>query len=83
MRRFIGMINFYHDMWIRRSGVLAPLTALTSKTVPWKWTDVEQTAFDTIIRIISRDVLLSYPDFNIPFEIHTDASNHQMGAVIH
>ena len=33
LRQFIGMINFYRDMWKKRSGLLAPLTALTSKNV--------------------------------------------------
>ena len=33
-------------------------------------------------KIISRETLLSYPDFNQPFDIHTDASKTQMGAVI-
>ena len=33
LRHFIGMINFYRDMWQKRSGILAPLTALTSKNV--------------------------------------------------
>ena len=39
---FIGMVNYYCDMWIRRSHVLAPLAALTSKTAKWKWGDEEQ-----------------------------------------
>ena len=26
--------------------------------------------------------MLAYPDFNKPFEIHTDASHYQLGAVI-
>ena len=30
---------------------------------------------------MSRDTLLSYPDFNEEFKIHTDASNFQLGAV--
>ncbi|OWZ04667.1 Pol Polyprotein [Phytophthora megakarya] len=30
LRRFIGMINYYKDMWKARSETLAPLTALTS-----------------------------------------------------
>ena len=32
--------------------------------------------------MIGREVLLAYPDFNAPFEIHTDASKLQNGAVI-
>ena len=31
--QFIGMINFYRDMWQKRSELLAPLTALTPKNV--------------------------------------------------
>eukprot|EP00957_Ditylum_brightwellii_P003693 279983-Ditylum_brightwellii.AAC.1 len=33
-------------------------------------------------KIVSKDVLLAYLDFNLPFEIHTDASERQLGAVI-
>ena len=31
---------------------------------------------------MSREVALTYPDFNKPFEIHTDASKYQLGSVI-
>ena len=82
LRRFIGMINYYRDMWIRRSEILAPLTKMCSSKVKWQWTNVEQTAFENIKTILSKEVLLSYPDFNLPFEIHTDASKIQLGAVI-
>jgi len=82
VRTFIGMVNYYRDMWIRRSETLAPLTALTSKKVKFKWTDVEQRAFDTMKRIMARETLLAYPDFNKEFHIYTDASKVQLGAVI-
>jgi hypothetical protein len=82
LRRFIGLINYYRDMWIRRSEVLAPLTALTSTKVNWKWTEVEQNAFDTMKRLLARETILSFPDFAKPFHINTDASKIQLGAVI-
>jgi len=82
LRRFIGMVNYYRDMWIRRSHVLAPLASLTSKTSKWVWGEEQQKAFDTMKKIISREALLAYPDFNEQFDIHTDASHTQLGAVI-
>ncbi len=38
--------------------------------------------FDKIKAIVCCKVLLSYPDFNKPFHIHTDASHYQLGTVI-
>ena len=76
------MVSYYRDMWIRRSKVLAPLTALTSINAKWQLTDVEQIALDTMKHTLARETLLSYPDFNKPFHIHTDASKVQLGAVI-
>ena len=82
LRRFIGCINYYRDVWVRRSHVLAPLAALTSKTVKWKWGPKESTAFKMAKRIMAKEVLLAYPDFSKPFVIHTDASHYQLGGVI-
>jgi hypothetical protein len=48
LRRFIGKVNYYRDMWIRRSDVLAPLTKLTSKNFKFVWTDEQQKAFDML-----------------------------------
>ena len=39
LRQFIATINFYRDMWQKRSGILAPLTALTSKNIKYDWKD--------------------------------------------
>lgn len=64
LRRFIGMVSYYKDMWQGRSETLAPLTALTSVKRPFQWTSIEQRAFEAAKKIISQQVLLAYPDFN-------------------
>ena len=76
------MINFYRDIWQKRSKLLALITALTSKNVKYEWKDKHQKCFDAIKRVIGCEVLLAYPDFNAQFEIHTDASKLKIGAVI-
>ena len=82
LRSFIGLINYYRDMWKHRSDILTPLSAMTSKQAKWNWDTKCQKAFDSIKKIVSRETLLSYPNFNEPFDIHTDASKLQLGAVI-
>ena len=41
LKRFLGMMNFYRDLWKGRSHKLAPLTKLTKTNHKWHW-DEEQ-----------------------------------------
>jgi hypothetical protein len=74
LRRFIGMVNYYRDMWPLRSQLLAPLSSLTSSKVKWKWTTEHQESFEKMEALIAKETLLTLPDFSKEFEIHTDAS---------
>ena len=76
------MVNYYRDMWEGRSGTLAPLTKLCSTKTKFMWNTEQQEAFEAMKCILAREVTLSYPNFNKPFNIHTDASDTQLGAVI-
>ena len=52
------------------------------KKGPITWTPEAEKAFEDIKKIIAEDAMLHYPDFNQVFEIHTDSSDYQMGAII-
>ena len=82
LRGFIGLVNYYRDMWRRRSHVLAPLTALASPTQKWVWGDAQRQAFSEVKKILSKEAILAFPDFAKEFVIYTDASLRQLGGVI-
>ena len=82
LRRFIGMVNYYRFMWKQRSHLMAPLAELTGKTTAFKWTDHHQRAFEEVKQAITKEVLLSFPEYTRPFKIYTDASDRQLGAVL-
>ena len=76
------MVNYYRDLWQHRSEDLAPLTEMTSNNKTFRWDQKHQEAFDKIKQTVSKEVLLTYPDFSKAFDIHTDASDHQLGSII-
>ena len=51
------------------------------KNKNWCWIEIEQAAFDEAKEILAQEVILSYPDFSKPFEIHSDTSEFHLGAV--
>ena len=81
LRSFLGMVNYYRDIWPCRTHVLAPLTALSGKR-SFLWTPECQRAFDQMKALVSSDALLAFPDHTQPFDVETDASEYQLGSDI-
>ena len=95
LRKFLGIVQYYRDLWEKRSHLIAPLTDLVgecghtkvtrknkTKKKAWYWSDTHQDSFDKIKECLSRKVLLAYPKYGEVFDIYTDASTRQLGAVI-
>ncbi len=82
LQRFLGFANFYRR-YIRNFGqIAAPLTALTSTKVIFRWNPDAQVAFDALkSRFVSAPVLL-VPDPESQFIVKVDASDVGFGAVL-
>ena len=61
LRRFLGMVQFYRDMWQRRSHILAPLTDLVGEgKKKLAWNDIHQKAFNEMKKVISKETSDDY-----------------------
>src|SRR5678815_2640985 len=83
------MVNFYHRFIPSAADILRPLNALlkpsrkgSSASTSIDWTDEARLAFSTIKEALASSVLLVFPSPTAPTRIHTDASDHAVGAVL-
>ncbi len=89
------MVQYYRDLWARWSKILVPLTSLVgecgqtkvtkakgTKKVLRHWDKVHQRAFNHVKTTTTKEVVMVYLDYSKVFEINTDASSKQLGAVI-
>ncbi len=82
MKRFLGFANFYRRFIRNFSLVAAPLTALTSPKVPFRWNSQAQEAFDFLKSHFLSAPVLCLPDPEQQFIVEVDASEVGVGAVL-
>ena len=84
VRTLIGMVQYYRDMWPRRSDILDPLTEASIGPQGRKiiWSDALKDSVREPKHMVSAENLLSYPYRTITFTVHTNATDKQLGAVI-
>ena len=82
VRRFIGMASFYRKFIPKFSKIASPLTALQSKKVPFVWSEECERAFIELKEKLTQTPVLVKFQLDKPLELHTDASNLHVGAVL-
>ena len=76
-RQFLGLTSYYHRFVANFSKIAGPLHALTRQNIPFKWTPQCQCALEQLKVQLTQPPVLAYPNFDIPFSLHTDASKEQ------
>ncbi|MCG8035390.1 MAG: DDE-type integrase/transposase/recombinase [Candidatus Thiodiazotropha taylori] len=94
VRKFTSFAGYYRRFVKDFSKIAKPLIDLHPGTPkkkgkpakpgkPFKWGSDEQNAFDTLKKALSSPPVLGYADCELPFEVHTDASQKGLGAVLY
>ena len=82
LQTFLGMMVYSSAYIPYYAWIVAPLFKLLKKGAEWKWTPIEQEAFD-----LSKEVLTNAPirAFAIPghgYRLYTDACDYRLGAIL-
>lgn len=96
LRSFLGFAGYYRRFIEGYSKIAAPLHSLTGgvlektkegkqkmRAPTWNWTDKCQQAFEQLIEKFVSPPILAYANYELPFELHTDASGEGLGAALY
>ena len=82
IQQFLGFANFYRRYVRGFSTTAAPLHALTSTQVPFRWSPEADKGFRELKHRFTSAPILTLPDPRRQFVVEVDASNDGVGAVL-
>ena len=89
LRRYLGMLNFYHNFCDKLADITAPLSNLLAGPQPKrkanpkiKWSEEAKNAFEKSKQALSTETLLVHRDPNAETAIFSDASSTALGAAL-
>jgi hypothetical protein len=82
LRRMLWNIGYYLRFMKRHASIKEPLEKLLKKFEEFWWTTECDKAFDTLKENLSTAPILIYPNWEIEFCVHVDASSVVLGAIL-
>lgn len=94
VRQFVGFVGYYRRFIKDFTKIAKPLNQLmpptsqksrkNSKAPPsWEWGEDQEKSFQQLKKHLLSPPILGFPNYNKPFELHTDASLLGLGAVLY
>ena len=93
VRSFLGFVGYYRRFIKNFSRITKPvrevITGLenqskrTAKKTYIEWTDAADTAFEHLKAMCVSTPILAYPDYQLPFTLHTDSSTDGLGTLLY
>ena len=82
VRQFLGLASYLRRHIRDFSKIANPLYDLTKKDAPFSWSTKEAMAFQSLKDAICSAPTLAIADPNLPYTIHTDASDYALGGIL-
>ena len=82
LQRLIGMESWYRKFIPYFDEIIESLNRLLKKNKKWEWETEQIEAFEKIKEHLTSAPILTCPDFSQPFQLETDASDTELGAVL-
>ncbi|KAK5846344.1 hypothetical protein PVK06_002628 [Gossypium arboreum] len=82
IRSFLGLAGYYRRFVEGFSVMVAPLTKLIRKGVPFVWTEKQQEAFERLKKVLTEAPVLIQPESGKDFTVYSDASHVGLGCVL-
>jgi transposase InsO family protein len=80
----LGFFNYFREFIPNYSELLHPIEALRNQTeLTSKWTKAHTAIYRTVREVLASGMTLSFPNFQVPFQVSTDASDNGVGAVLY
>ena len=93
IRSFLGFVGYYRRFIKNFSKITKPIREVitglenqskrTAKKTYIEWTDAADTTFEHLKAMCVSTPILAYPDYQLPFILHTDSSTDGLGAVLY
>ena len=82
LRQFIGVVNYYKELFKKQRDILKPLTDMSGKISTFDWDKKIKQGFIEEKTMIAKVSILDFPDFSKLFDLHIDFSDYQLGSVL-
>ena len=93
VRSFLGFVGYYRRFIKDFSKIAKPIREVitglenqskrTAKKTVIEWTEAADSAFEHLKKLYTSTPILAYPDYQVPFVLHTDSSAEGLGAVLY
>ncbi|KAL4354151.1 hypothetical protein GQ457_06G015870 [Hibiscus cannabinus] len=82
VRSFLGMASYYHKFIQGFGSIASSISDMLRKDVPFLWTVEAQAAMDHLKSCFCIAPVLGLPNFELPFQVETNASGTGVGVVL-